>query len=228
MKRTFIYCTIALALAFALAGCGQSGTYEPKKITKIEPVKLASGEEAKLFPLKVGNQWVYSGDTNGIKDELTIKVSKIVDGADGQIATLSTTNEKGETRDLDVQVNSRGIFQLTAMTGKAYTPPQPMVIFPLDSEKTEVNFSGPYPAMGEGPMKQVVKYLGPQEVDTDMGRMSAFAVESFTTWTTDKGAASAHAMAWWVPGIGFVRQRQELVLPGASAVIVMRLKSYTF
>jgi hypothetical protein len=61
-----------------------------------------------------------------------------------------------------------------------------------------------------------------------MGRMSALAVESTSSWTTPDGNGQTYAMTWWAPKIGFVRQRSETTTPKASQVIVLKLKSYSF
>lgn len=218
---------LSLAIALALFGCGSDGGYSPKKTETVAPVKVAAGQESTLMPLEDGNQWVYTSESNGKKDELTLRAVNIRSVEGGKRATLEATNATGQKMALDMRVDSTGVYQETTMSGKAYTPAQPLILFPFEGENKEFTINGPYPVDGEGTMKVTVKYLGPQEVDTDMKRMSAIAVESLTTWTTPDGPASSHAITWWVAGIGFVRQRQEITLPKGSAVVLMKLKSYS-
>jgi hypothetical protein len=224
MNRYYLF----IPLAIALAGCGQGGSYTPKPVDKIEPASVAAGEEAKLYPLKVGNQWVYSSESGGRTEEVTIKVASVRQEGDATYGTLTTTLSGGDSRSVEIKVDSKGIFQVTSPSGAVYTPPQLLVQFPLDSPMATLDFTGPYPFNGEGAQQMAVKYIGVQEVDTDMGRMSTLAVESITTWTTEAGPARSYTITWWAPGIGFVRQRQEIALPESSAVILMKLKSYSF
>ncbi len=223
----FTHCTCALAIVLVLAGCGSGESYSPKKTENITPVKLAAGEEKSMLPIKEGAQWVYTSEANGKKDEITLRATNVRSDGDGTAATFDTTNAEGTKLALDMKVDSTGVYQLTTMTGKPYTPAQPLILFPLDKATKEFTLTGPYPIDGEGTMKVSVKYLGTQEVDTDMERMSAFAVESLTTWTSADGPCSSHAVTWWVPGIGFVRQRQEITTPKGNAVVLMKLKSYS-
>jgi hypothetical protein len=121
-----------------------------------------------------------------------------------------------------------GIYQVSDGPDRKFDPPQLIFPFPATRyEMREMKSTGPLPS-GAGEFSLAVKYIGPQEVDTDMGRMSALAVESVTSWTTPEGPARSIAVTWWVPGIGFVRQRQEIITQAGSGVIVMKIKSHSF
>ena len=59
------------ALSLAMAGCnsggGKSSAYKPKAADKVAPATVAAGQESEIFPMKVGNTWVYEvvSTTNG-------------------------------------------------------------------------------------------------------------------------------------------------------------------
>jgi hypothetical protein len=224
MKRTILL----LPLALLLVACGSGDKYQPKKQPDIKPVVLEPGNEATLMPFKVGNQWVYVAEIGAQKQEITFRVTDVRTEGDATIATLSTSSTGTQPRDSEWRIDPTGIYQVSDGPDRRFDPPQ--LIFPIPAtlyELREMKSTGPTPG-GEGAFDLAVKYLGPQEVDTEMGRMSALAVESVTSWTTPDGPARSIAVTWWVPGVGFVRQRQEIITQAGSGVIVMKLKSHSF
>ena len=223
MNRNILY----IAPLFLVAGCGKGGGYTPKEVVKVEPVKVTAGQEQELYPMAVGNQWVFTSESGGRKEEVTIKVADVQETGGAKVARLETSFGTGDVRNVQMRMDGTGVYQMTSPSGAAYTPSQPLIMFPLEKGTKEFEFTGPYPVEGEGPMKIAVKYVGVQEIDTDMGRLSAVAVESLTTWNTADGPGRSYAMTWWTPGIGFVRQRQEITIGNSSAIVLMKLKAYT-
>ena len=220
--------TILILPVLLVVGCKGGDTYTAKPAKKIEPAKVAAGEEAKLYPLTLGTQWVYATESGGRIDEMTVKVIGIRQEGGATVATLSTTLVNQTPQTVEVRMDSTGIYQTTAPKGGTYNPPQPLLTFPLETETKTYQMTGPLPVGDQsGPLKLTLKYIGPQEVDTDMGRMSALAVESVMSWTTPDGQAQTYAMSWWAPGIGFVRQRIETTMPQGSQVTLMKLKTYS-
>lgn len=229
-----------LAVLAVLAGCqgGGASGYKPKPAPKVESAEVKAGEEQSLFPLAVGSQWVYTvgvrvstsdGKSGQQQSEITLRCTKVDDVEGGKEATLEARNAEGTVTDTQVwKVTDKGIFQVAAGTKAArFEPPVPNVTFPIAIGETVAwKGKGPMPAgeMLEGTAK--VKTLGYQEIDTDMGRMSALAVETRFEWGgQNKGVAVG--TAWWRPNYGFVRFRQEIVAGERAAVQLLKLKSYT-
>lgn len=231
----------SLILVVAAVGCGkEGGGYKPTPVAKVAPVTIAEGSEQDLFPLVVGNQWVYNMEfsveaTNQQpqqgQGDLTFRVSSVVNEPDGSkkatidILTAGKLNERQVWR-----TNKKGLFQIT--TGQianqvTYTPAQPAILFPVTPGKTFTwSGSGAYPGGGKGTSNSRGVILGSREVDTDMGRMSAIAVESDQSWTTDKGVKGrAASTIWFAPQVGIVRFRQEIAAGNVTAVQKLTLKS---
>lgn len=212
-------------LAFVALGCG-SGSDNTTTSTKSEkPVTLAEGDDAKVFPLKVGNQWVYTVLTAKTSQELTLKVSSVSQKDGKTYATVVITNNSGGGTPSEWLVDKNGIFQVSTNGKDKFSPPQLLVPFPISKAgKIPVETTGPLPIGGIKKQTGFINSLGAQEVDTDMGRMSGFAIHSELNW--DKVVSTS--IAWWTPGIGFIRQRQEITGPNGTIVILMKLKSYSF
>lgn len=226
MKRILCF----LTLPILLAGCGQKGQYKPtSKKEEVKPASLATGQERSLLPLKKGDQWVYTVAAGGKKQDMTLRVQDVVSDSASTRATLVATNDQGSGLPSIWVVDGTGIYQASERPERQFIPPQLLISFPLKPYETKkMSGTGPYPIGGDsGPYDLTVKYVGTQEVDTDMGRMSAFAVESVMSWSTLDGKCTSYAITWWVPNVGFVRQRQEISTPKVNLVVLMKLKSYS-
>lgn len=238
MNKTYL--VVAVAALASLVGCkgGGASAYKPKPAPKIESAEVKAGEEKSLFPFAEGSQWVYSvgvrisqadGKSGQQMSEVTVKCIKVEDIEGGQQATLEARNAQGEVTDMQIwRVTDKGIFQVGAgAKADPFTPPMPNVMFPIEIGET-VNWKGkgPLPGGTNTEATAKAKVLGYQEIDTDMGRMSALAVETRIDWGgAEKGAAAG--TVWWRPGYGFVRFRQEIVVGDRAAVQLLKLKSYT-
>lgn len=234
--------TGGLGVALILTGCGSGGggAYKPKPAPKVETVEVKAGEEKSLMPVAKGSQWVYAvnfrmqqrgGQTGEQNGDVTFRITETEpqgDGTKASFVTVNTDGKQGETQTW--LIDSTGIYQLTGgMEKEDFVPPLPNVAFPIKVGETfKWKGKGPFPGGLKGEATATSKVVGYQEVDTEMGRMSALAIENRTEWTTsdDKKAISA-GMTWWRPNYGFVRIRQEVLVGDTVAVQLFKLKSYT-
>ena len=230
MKPTTI---VALAAALVLAGCGESQEYVPKKVSKVTPIDLLEVDVSSIMPLQIGNQWVYSVQGGGRSFDITIEVVSVEQVGGATIAVIEVNDGQGDIQPNSWRVDDTGVYQLSARDNLPYDPPQQLVQFPIvEGAKFSFEGTGPLPVDGDGAYRTEATVLGVQEIDTALGatagRMSAIAVQSKTTWQTEAGSNFSRATAWWVPGIGFVRQMQEFRTPGGSGTVLLKLKSYSF
>lgn len=220
MKPTVFFALLPLLVL----GCGKNDP-APADFANANDAKKPTIGGKELFPLAVGNQWVYSVTVNGKADEMTLKVLKVATKGTETIASVSSVMSSGKPHIGTWKVTKNGIYQVSVNEKDRFTPPQLAVPFPLDdtaAKKFKAN--GPVPTGGKSEQSVVIRNVGIQEIDTESGRMSAYAVESVTSW---KGAALT-STSWWAPQVGFVRQRQVISSEKGSIEILMRLKSYSF
>lgn len=235
-----VYLMVAAAAVASLVGCkgGGASAYKPKPAPKIESAEVKAGEEQSLFPFAVGSQWVYAvsvrvttadGKSGQQTSEVTLRCTKIDDVEGGKQATMEARNTEGTLTDMQVwKVTDKGIFQVAAgAKADKFEPSVPNVMFPIKIGDT-VNWkgTGPLPGGAKTEATAKVKVLGYQEIDTDMGRMNALAVETRFDWGGESKGAAAGTV-WWRPNYGFVRFRQEIVVGDRAAVQLLKLKSYT-
>ncbi len=236
--KTNLY-TIGAGLGLiALAGCSSKSNYVAKPPAKIAEVTIAAGKEAELWPMQVGNQWVYEAETaaqttqgsgNDNKD-IRFKVSKsnTVDGV--TTATLDIYDGEKLLDQTEWRVDKTGVYQTksTKLT-LSYNPPQPIIKFPIETGK-EFTYTGTGPVpmgknmIGNQTLKGVI--LGPQEIDTASGRISAIAVQTTITHKKDNQTAVTVTTAWLVPGKGLVRYRQETQSGQNRAMQLFKLKDF--
>src|SRR6187549_4269140 len=91
------FCLTACVAGLLVAGCGSGqGKYQPQPIKPLPVAPVKPGSEASLFPLKAGNQWTYSvesqtriGDQTGTgRTEMVFKVLEVTPSADRAIAKI--------------------------------------------------------------------------------------------------------------------------------------------
>lgn len=242
---------IALLLGAVLAGCGcgsgsgGASSASTKTSAPIVPATVAPGAEASLMPLSEGSSWVYSYDQSVApanqpdqaverRFEVTWHIAKLEKVADGTRATIEISDSERTVDRQSWLLNSKGLFQLTGSTDQiAYTPPQPILSFPLkNGEKTKWAGTGALAVGGSGASTATSQVLGAQEVDTDRERVSAIAVQTDTTFKGAKGNGISSAVSWFKPGAGLVRYHSETLYqdPGHGAIRItttLRLKSST-
>lgn len=227
----------ALAAAIA-AGCGSKEPgYKPKPVAQIPKASVAPGEEATLFPLAVGNQWVFTaksrfaagGQAQDTDGELTLRVASVANVANGKQAVIEIIQDgKVNERQIWVQ-DAKGVFQVRAGRNNVqFSPRIPVIEFPIqEGRTTQWRGTGPVPAGNPGPHAADIKILGVQEVDTDMGRMSAYAVESQSKWTRNNVQGSSVGTTWFAPKIGMVRFRLDLSFGQLRGTQSLALKSHS-
>lgn len=231
MKWTYLFPALT---ALALAGCkGGDGDYTPTPPPKVEAATVKPGSEETLLPLAEGNQWTYTIETlarnkqrqQAEKQEMTMKVTKVEVTPEGKKAVIEIWS--GDTvQDRHIWlVGPKGIFQLATGVKKVETfdPPQPIVLFPLDQNKT-FKWKG-----GSGKVKRELtgKVLPAQEVDTDEKRLSAIPIETDGTNTDGKIVQKAKNKIWLSPGIGIVLFRESTLSSTLATEQLIKLKSHT-
>jgi hypothetical protein len=87
--------------------------------------------------------------------------------------------------------------------------------------------SGPTPIGLPGDTRIESEIQPAQEVDSNMGRYSAVPVKSLSRYTVEGASGSSENTAWFSPGVGIVRYRQDTRKGTGRTVIVLRLKTYT-
>lgn len=233
------YWIAGLAATLIAAGCGSGGgSYTPKQIKKVEPAAFVAGQEAQLFPWKVGNQWTYV--LEGVKlangqqagdgpHELTYRLTALTPIEGGEKATFDISQD-GTVVDRQVwQRTAKGLFQVSvSKTNIAYEPMQPAAVFPLEKGSTfRWTGKGVVPGGDLGTATTNSTVVGPQEIDTEMGRMSGIAIETQTQWASGNLKGTTNSVAWWTPGYGIVRFKQTAMANNVAVTQLLKLKSAT-
>jgi hypothetical protein len=228
----------ALSAAVLLSGCGGKDTAAAgTSAKKTQTASVNAGEEKNLFPLTVGNQWVYSVESTFVingqqrvgKTEATFVVTKTTPTADGTKATIEVRQKDKLMDTQNWEVNSHGIYQVTSGEKQTpYNPVMPAILFPLNDANKQFKWkgSGMQPLGGLGSADLDNFYRGPQDIDTDMGPMSAYCVETKGTFTVKVGKGMQLGSIWWAPKVGMVRYFSRAAVKGVVNTNVLRLKSY--
>ncbi len=237
MKKTLALVVVAVGLV--VVGCNKGGSaYQPKPPAKVDEFRPIEGPDQNLVPFQEGNQWTYTAkltQTNGRQQqssaplEQTFKITKVEKTPAGTEATFEVTLN-GKVSDHQVWLaNDKGIFQVSiGLIPKAFSTPQPIIVFPADPNKTfKWDGTGPMPNGQSGKNSIESKIFGLQEVDTEAGRVKAIAVNSSTTFATPKGSGKADSTIWLAPGIGIARYTQQATSGNASAKLLLELKSHS-
>jgi len=228
---------IGLAAA-AIVGCGGSkGAYKPDLAKKVAVATVEAGKEQCLFPVTVGSNWVYTltdvqqvGQQRRSQEiELTFRVASSTDTPEGKKATIEVVLKSGKVVDSQTwYITSKGVYQGTSGAKKIpYTPMQPAIFFPVTAGTTTTwKGTGVTPLGSTGSMNLTLKNLGPQEVDIEDGRISAFATTSEGTFTDGKVQGRVLSDGWFAPNVGMVRTRIEAVAGNRQIVQLFKLKKY--
>ena len=217
-------------------GCkgGEASVPIPKSIP-LTPVALKPGEESRLFPIQVGNKWVYGLETAMIAKgqrgtgggELTHIVTDVQDKPDGKLAMIEeSVNGKLSGRQTWL-VNAQGIYLVGSSQGdspiRAFDTPQPVILFPADKGK-KFDWKG---TSGSLHLDLKADIAGPEEVDTLERRFATIRVHSVTSESKGKVTGKSETISWFSPGVGIVRLRETSVSGTTASQIILRLKSHT-
>ncbi len=240
--KVIIQGSFLLAAILVASGCnqGQASGYTPEVVKVVTRADVAPGKERALFPMVRGNQWVYDVDITIVqasgrqnrKEELTFRCTNVYTRGKKTYATLEAVmNGQVNERQQWVFEDGVGLFQESVGDpAKPFIPPQPALRFPIKKDNVfRWEGTGWVPEGRVTKSKSESKILGPEEIDTGVGRMEAVTVQNISRW--ENGVAVQ--TTWWAPGVGIARYRQEVKvlqktkegLQEAVAISVMRLKS---
>lgn len=229
---------LAGTCALALIGCGgKSGSYTPPKSDSSTEPKLSTELTVEnVFPLKVGNQWVYTveesarntkGQTASGKGEFTWKVLSVKKDGDTTRATIEVT---GKNRSIERQVwelNSKGLFQVgIGPSGKyMFNPPMPALLFPVSANR-KFTWKGTSMADGGKLVKMVVEGTigAPRSADTAKEPIAAIPVE--TKMKSEDGTTTSVSTSFFAPKVGMVRYVSEITAKNGSIARRVVLKSF--
>ncbi|MBC8065969.1 MAG: hypothetical protein H7Y17_14140 [Chlorobia bacterium] len=226
------YLLSAVGLAVTIGCSGGSSSYVPKPPPKIEPVSLKAADGKNLFPFKVGNSWTFATKTVqrvGTKSqqkeiEATFKVAKVEETGGNTRATIELIIGKDVVDRQTWISNGKGIFQVNIglKNVRQFSTPIPAIVFPIEPGK-RFSWSG---SDGKSKMAYNSEILGAQEVDTDMKRMSAIAIESKGTSVNGKVTEKTDRTIWFAPKIGIVRIRESTSSTVGASELLLTLKSH--
>ncbi|MEI8280866.1 MAG: hypothetical protein WCG75_00535 [Armatimonadota bacterium] len=235
--------SVIVVCVLAIVGCSKSDPAGTTNKPKVAPeVQITTQNQKSLFPFAVGNSWTFAMEvsletpnqprsTGNLIVQYT--VTKIATEGSTVKATLDVSNN-GKVQDQQVwAVDSTGIYQVSTRPtprpdALLFEPKQPVMRFPIKNQETFIwEGKGLTPVNKKGTMKYAFKCDGNQTVDTDMGSMNALFMQTGGSFKTDEGVLGNIIInAWFSPGVGLARYRQEIITKTAKSSITMRLKSY--
>jgi hypothetical protein len=252
MTKKLILLTMSITLAAALTGCGDksSGTkYVPKPPKEPAKFALAAGQEKTIFPMVVGNQWVYEvqlttqdarGQQGNGATELTFTVTEVKEVNGGTEGTLEVTQVDASTKKVQVvdsqiwRVDSTGLYQVKIGIDdaakktkvRAFSPPQTVIAFPIAEDKS-FEWKGSAPIGDKvGPASMAGMIKGTLNVDTGIGDLNALKVEQIQNWSINGEDAKMTTTSYWAAGVGLVRMFQQVESSsGAAGMTRLNLKS---
>lgn len=244
-KGTKAFVVIA-CLVVVLLGIFYMRSKEPKPIflggmTKPDVKGLANqvsrphAPDENIFPMEVGNEWVYDYQTfagtsaAAAPATLTVDVVSVKETPDGTIGELKFTLNNVVT---DVQrwlVNSKGLFELSSgEKSTPFNPIQPVVMFPIvPTSVYNWTGTGQTPAGGEGNMRVKNYVAEPVMADTSMGSLPTIPIDSTTQFVLKGKPAQAKASSYFQRGVGLVRYKLTMLVEGDYYTILIKLRSHT-
>lgn len=252
-KQTLTLVALA-SLGLGLLGCNSGKTSSESKSAskpaeKVEKAVIAQGNEADLFPMKVGNSWVYDAQSNQSSPngnrsqtlEVAFKISEVVDVPEGKEATLDVTSDGKLTDRMKWRATKDGLYQLSGsrinpktlqLEEIKFEPALRVIAFPIkDGDQNVYTLTGLRPAVNPGPFKATLTTDGIQEVDSSIGRMSALSTTQVSEYAEKDVKIRNTATCFWAPKVGIVRYYQEVVASNDKGqsiqnVSILRLKSH--
>lgn len=216
-----------------LAGCRNPAPgYTPVAPAPIEPVQpTAVKTPTALMPLDLGNHWTYdlqnqsfAGEKPLGEQEIEVEYRVVEVSPDGDARVTLESDDKP----LDQQIwrsSPEGLFQVASgLKADRFDPAQPLALLPLTAgRKFEWEGRGPLADGRVGHSSLTSEILEPQNVDTEIGTLSAVPVVTRTEY--DRGHVDN--TTWFRPGIGLIRLRQETITKdGHRDVLLLTLTNY--
>lgn len=245
--QAWLAAPLALALA---AGCGNGGgsAYKPQEAKEVPKAEVPAGSEQDLLPLSEGATWVYDVESTqagpqgsqSSKAEVTFRVVSLKEVPGGQLAQIDILNNGKKVEEVVWRRSAKGIHEMSDVRLKTpdekkapvpNDPPMPLVLFPAEAGSTKsITVTGLRPDGTVGPAEYRVLNEGMQEVDTDMGRMSALSVVNESKFKVGPLTYTFGRKTWWAPKRGIVRLMITLRVMNdngrqATQTSVLRLKS---
>lgn len=215
-----------LAAIVALAGCQPTPTKDAAAPKAGEKLVWKPDHARTLLPVAEGNQWVYvvsvtQADGTSLPDQVvTYRMSKVEPTGVDVDALLSASGPPAER--FRWSVTEKGIQQSKRAGVSGYETPMLLIPFPYQPGKTWT-----YEGLASAPdgkatrLKMSFTATGPEEVDTDKGRVPAFAVEGVGEQTLEGKPVRVEQKSWWVPGQGLARSIRKLI--GSSGVVEQKM-----
>jgi hypothetical protein len=236
MIKTTPIIIVALT-ALTLIGCGsRKNAYQPIKVKPIPEAKVEAGNEASLYPLNKGNEWVYSLTSSQVvgkkeghgTSEVTFRVTNSQTIGDVTKATIDIYNKQDVPIDRQIwQVDKTGIYQVSSgLKNLMFTPPQATAVFPIKKEaifKWKGSCPSPFGTIVTGEWQSANN--GVEEVDTPANRYSAYVFDSVGKLVLPKGLARQSSRVWFVPNIGMVRTSVVVETKTGSVSMLLKLIS---
>lgn len=206
--------------ALLLAGCGGPEPEWPDMAyltREAAPMK----SDASLFPLAVGNRWVYRMSAMGHSGTIAMAITgtKRVGDVAGFVMT-SILNGKPVQSEVYAPV-AHGIDRLA--TGSSanvqVSPPAPMIRFPVnDGDSYEWHGRFLFPT---GPVQGDLssQVTGPELVDTPAGSFHTWRLDTVTRVRAGSSVGKALMSVWLAPGVGMVKQELGIEGKGVTSVL---------
>ncbi len=220
-------------------GCGSSNAKPVQNSPEVREVKVSAENQQSLFPFVEGNTWSFATEvvaesTNRPKQIMSgileYKVAKVIqDSPTSKRAIIEVSSDGKKQDEQEWSSDEKGIFQISMKSPRVpFLPKQPVVRFPVKDQDTyRWEGTGLTPLGKQGSMRYAYKNDGMQTVDTEMGQMNGMFLQTGGTFkATDGTVGQLIVNAWFSPGVGLVRYKQEIQVKGGKSAITLRLKSY--
>lgn len=180
----------------------------------IVPANYAAGDERRLWPLDLGNEWVYEVDaTLGDRDFSYEGRMEVVRAKDGMADVDVFRREHGQdqlTTSRRYQSVASGL-QAVSENGRPFTPPRSLVPYPIVfGTKAAQKVAGPVDG-SEAPVDQstTTQARGIEVAEAVDKRWEAIAIESVSEYEVGGVKTSASSVTYLAPRVGPVRIVQE-------------------
>ena len=189
------------------------------------------------MPTVQGCSWTYSAEIQRqvagqppqtSTADVTYKIDAVKKEGDTTRFQLGIYQNDKKRDEQNWRIDPKGIFQVSiGPKANPFTPPQPVVAFPA---KLGVVFDwdGTSSVGGRRQSSKLKGQItGEQLVDTELGSVMAYLIETGSESTIANGKSVTITSSYMRPGVGIVRYKQESRTAQAATVITLRLKDYT-